>query len=148
MHAQRCNLCEDGVESIFCVAVNCDDGYLAIVKALLKRAVGEPCLAQLQLALRVARLLSAVPAWMLAFGDANNQGCTAYAGLEVFKVGLCSQPHKLAPSTMLLAIHCRLVTVGLACNNFAVYMLALCDVTALQCDTSVASAIEQVSLHI
>ena len=75
---------------MFCDVVNWDDGYLAIVRALLKRAVGEPCVAQLQLALCLDGLLSAVPAWMLAFGAANNQGCMAYAGLEVFKVSLCS----------------------------------------------------------
>ncbi len=116
LHAQNCNLCEDGVESIFCDAGNWDDGYLAFVRALLKRAVGEPCPAQLQLALCLGRLLSAVPAWMLAFGDANNQGCTANAGLEVFKVSLCSQPHKVAPRTMLLAMRYNFVTMGLACN--------------------------------
>ena len=97
LHAQQCNLSEDGVKSTFYNAVNWDDGYLAIVRALLKRAVDEPCPAQFQLTLCLAQLLSAVPAWMLAFAEANNPGCTAYAGLEVLKVCLCSQPHKTAP---------------------------------------------------
>ncbi|KAA6420298.1 MAG: hypothetical protein FRX49_09782 [Trebouxia sp. A1-2] len=85
LHAQQCNLSEDGVKSTFYNAVNWDDGYLAIVRALLKRAVDEPCPAQFQLTLCLAQLLSAVPAWMLAFAEANNPGCTAYAGLEVLK---------------------------------------------------------------
>ena len=143
---------ETGVKtalSLFCDAVNWDDGYLAIVRALLKRAVGEPCVAQLQLALCLDGLLSAVPAWMLAFGAANNQGCTAYAGLEVFKVSLCSQSHKTALGTMLLAMphdFCHLGTLSFL-QHFTVYMLALCDATALQYDTSVATATGQVSLH-
>ncbi|DBA96083.1 TPA: hypothetical protein ACH3X1_001580 [Trebouxia sp. C0004] len=66
-------------------ADNWDDGYLAAVRAMLKKAVGEPCLAQLQIAQSVAGVLKAVPAWMLAFGDANNQGCTAHAGLQSFE---------------------------------------------------------------
>jgi len=96
LHAQKCNSCKDGIYSILCVAVNWDDGYLAAGRALLKKAVGEPCLAQLQIAQSLARLLKAVPAWMLAFGDANNQGCTAHAGFQSFQVGLCLQPHKRA----------------------------------------------------
>ncbi|KAL0056040.1 hypothetical protein WJX82_007096 [Trebouxia sp. C0006] len=68
--------------------VNWDDGYLAAVRALLTKAVGEPCLAQLQIAQSLAWLLKAVPAWMLTFGDANNQGCTAHAGLQAFQSAL------------------------------------------------------------
>lgn len=79
--------------------MNWDDGYLAAVRALLKRVVGEPRLAQLQVPRSLARLLKAVPAWMLAFGDANNQFeqpwllpsakasihcCTAHAGFQLF----------------------------------------------------------------
>lgn len=143
-----CSNLQDGVESIFCDAVNWDDGYLAFVRALLKRAVVEPCVAQLQLALCLDQLLSAVPAWMLTFGAANNQGCTASAGLEVCKVRFCSSPHKTALDTMLLAIHCKLVTVCPARNNCTVYVLALCDTTALQYDTCVATATGQFSLHI
>jgi len=129
LHAQNWSLCKDVIESVFCDAVDWDDvesvlcdavdwddGYLAFVRALLKRAVGEPCVAQLQLALCLDRLLRAVPAWMLTFGAANNQGCTASAGLEAFKVSLCSQPHKVAPRTMLLAMRSKNVTMGLACN--------------------------------
>ncbi|DBA96082.1 TPA: hypothetical protein ACH3X1_001580 [Trebouxia sp. C0004] len=90
-------------------ADNWDDGYLAAVRAMLKKAVGEPCLAQLQIAQSVAGVLKAVPAWMLAFGDANNQGCTAHAGLQSFEVARCSQLHTAAPKIMQLIMHCSLV---------------------------------------
>ncbi len=96
LHAQERNFCKDGINSSLCVAVNWDDGYLAAVRALLKKAVGEPCIAQLHIARSLAQLLKAVPAWMLAFGDANNQGCTAHAGFQSFQVALCSQLHKHA----------------------------------------------------
>ncbi len=144
LHGQICNLCEDGVESIFCDAVNWDDGYLAFVRALLKQAVGEPCVAQLQLALCLDWLLSAVPAWMLTFGAANNQGCTASAGLEVFKVSLCSQPHEVAPRTMLLAMCHNFVTVDLACS----ILQCICWLCVMPQPSSVATATGQVLLHI
>ncbi|KAA6422134.1 MAG: hypothetical protein FRX49_07885 [Trebouxia sp. A1-2] len=67
-------------------SLNWHDGYLAAVRALLGKAVGEPCMAQLQIARSLAQLLKAVPAWMLVFTDASNQGCTAHAGLQSFQV--------------------------------------------------------------
>ncbi len=106
LHTHKCNSCKDGTDSSFCLAVNWNDGYLAAVRAVLEKAVGEPSFAQLQIAQSLAQLLKAVPAWMLTSGDANNQGCTAHAGLRAFQVGLCSQLHTAAPKTMQLMLHC------------------------------------------
>ncbi len=136
MYAQKHNFRKDGIDSSFCVAVNWDDGYLAAVRALLTKAVGEPCLAQLQIAQSLAWLLKAVPAWMLTFGDANNQGCTAHAGLQAFQVGLCSQLHTAAPKAMQLQMHCIYYVVYFImrvwfCNNLMVCVLALSVATAV-----------------
>ena len=73
-----------------------DDGYLAMVRAILKGAAGEPRAAQLEIAMSLSKLFQAVPAWMLSFGTANNKGCTALTGLQTFQVnilhtGICKQ---------------------------------------------------------
>ena len=136
MHAQKFNSCKGGTDSSFCFAVNWDDGYLAAVRALLKKAFGKLCTAQLQFAQSLAWLLKAVPAWMLTFGDANNQGCTALTGLRAFQVGLCSQLHTAAPKAMKLKMHCIYYVVYFNmrvwfCNNLIVCVLALSVATAL-----------------
>ena len=123
--SSKCKSCKG---YIFCFAVNWDDGYLAAVPAVLKKAVGEPCITQLQIAQSLAQLLKAVPAWMLAFGDANNQGGTALAGLHSFQVGICSQPHKPASQMVFtqLVICCSLVLVSVVLRQFDKCMYWLC----------------------
>lgn len=71
-------------------AVEWDDGYCALVRAILKGAVGEPSAAQLEIAVCMAGLLQAVPAWMLKFGTTTNKGSSALAGLDTFQVISCS----------------------------------------------------------
>ena len=61
-----------------------------MVRAILKGAVGEPSVAQLEIAVCMAGLFQTVPAWMLKFGTTTNKGCSALTGLQTFQVTSCS----------------------------------------------------------
>ena len=63
-----------------------DDAFLALVKTILKQAVGAPPAALSEIIQSMSKLFQAVPSWMLNFGAAHNSGCSAFAGLETFKV--------------------------------------------------------------
>ena len=76
--------------AVFHGAVDGDDGYCAMVRAILKGAVGEPSAAQRDIAVCIAGLFQAVPAWMLKLGTTTNKGCSAVAGLQTFQVTPCS----------------------------------------------------------
>ena len=67
-------------------AVDWDDGYCAMVRAILKGAVGEPGAAQPEIAVCMAGLFQAMLAWMLTFGTTHNKGCLALAGLQTCQV--------------------------------------------------------------
>ena len=71
-------------------AVDWSDAYCAMVRAILKGAVGGPSAAQLDIAVCLAGLFRAVPTWMLTFGATHNKGCTALSGLQTFQVTSCS----------------------------------------------------------
>ena len=71
-------------------AVDWDDVYCALVRAILKGAAGGPSAAQLEIAVCMAGLFRAVPAWMLKFGTITNKDYSALAGLQTFQVTYCS----------------------------------------------------------
>ena len=87
-----------------CSAVDEFDAYLSLVRALLKRGMGEAPTVQLEIANSFSRQFKAVPKWMLTFAAAQNQGCSPLAGLETFKVTNFTcvyQPAHLLPNSTL-----------------------------------------------
>ena len=53
-----------------------------MVWAIVQGAAGEPGAAQLEIAMSLAKLLQAVPVWIVTFRSVNSKGCTALTGLQ------------------------------------------------------------------